>query len=169
MYKFKVLILGPGAVGKTSLLYRYVKNEFPMDYILTIGANFLTKNLVVLNRNVFLQIWDIGGQRRFKLLHKNFYEGANGVLLIFDLTRRKTFEQMKSWLSEVYDTLETRIPFILIGNKSDLIEYMEDFVSKNEATWFAEQENTIYVETSAKTGHNVEKAFIELVKRMFKD
>lgn len=170
MYKFKVIIIGPSSVGKTSLLYRFVKNEFKLEYKLTLGANFLSKTLEIKpNKNVYLQIWDIGGQERFKLLHKNFYEGANGALLVFDLSRESTFKKMSAWLFEMYIILGKKIPFILVGNKVDLIPEIGKIVDTDAAEWLVKRENAFYIETSAKTGDNVEEAFIKLVNQMIKD
>ncbi|MFX1321954.1 MAG: GTP-binding protein [Promethearchaeota archaeon] len=170
MYKFKVIIIGPSAVGKTSLLYRFVKNEFQLQYKLTLGANFLSKTLEIKpNKAVYLQIWDIGGQEKFKILYKNFYEGANGALLVFDLSRESTFKKMSTWLFEMYIIMGTKIPFILVGNKVDLFSEIGEIVNRNAAEWFAKQENASYIETSAKTGDNVEQAFIKLVNQMIKD
>ena len=98
---FKVIIIGPGAVGKTSLLNRFVHNEFSLKYKLTIGVDFLTKIIEYEpGKNVKLHIWDIGGQEKFKFLHRSFYEGAFGSLVVFDLSRHQTFSSMKEWLSE---------------------------------------------------------------------
>ncbi|MFW9989808.1 MAG: GTP-binding protein, partial [Candidatus Odinarchaeota archaeon] len=97
-YSFKVIIIGPGAVGKTSLLNRFVHNEFSLKYKLTIGVDFLTKTLEYEpEKFVKLHIWDIGGQEKFKFLHRSFYDGAFGALIVFDLARHQTFISMKEW------------------------------------------------------------------------
>lgn len=163
---FKVLLLGPAAVGKTSLLHRFVKNMFAEKYTLTIGVEFLAKDLKIEKKKIRLTIWDIGGQKRFKFLHERFYKGTRGILLIFDLTNYQTFEEMEEWLSEAYEILGEKIPFVLIGNKSDLLDEVGDVVDSNEARKFAEDKGSIYIETSAKTGENVEEGFTELTKRM---
>ena len=111
-------------------------------------------------------IWDIGGQEKFRFLHQHFYKGTKGALLIFDLTRDQTFREMEEWISEVYKTLGEKIPLVLIGNKLDLVEEIGDVVNREEARSFAEKESRIYIETSAKSGQNVEEAFTELTKRM---
>ena len=167
-FKFKVLLIGPGEVGKTSLLMRYVKNQFNADYLITIGAQFLTKDVQFKKDIANLQIWDMGGQERFKFLHKQFYTASDGALLIFDLTRADTYDVMHEWLSEMFEILDTEIPFVLIGNKIDLIKEMGRFMDEGEAKSFAKSKNSIYIETSAKTGEKVEEAFKELTIRMAK-
>ncbi|MFX1327471.1 MAG: Rab family GTPase [Promethearchaeota archaeon] len=167
IYHFKVLLLGAPSVGKTSILYRYVKDKFSLDYILTIGINFLTKEVNVAKKNrTKLVIWDIGGQKRFKFLHKEFYEGTNGALVIFDLTRYNTFEEIEEWLSEMFEILNEEIPFIIIGNKSDLVQEISHSVDSNLVREYAEKKNSLYIETSAKTGENITEAFHELAQRM---
>ncbi|MFX1555572.1 MAG: Rab family GTPase [Promethearchaeota archaeon] len=168
-FSFKVIIVGPGAVGKTSLINRFVNNEFKLKYKLTIGVDFLTKKLEYKpSKFAKLQIWDIGGQERFKFLHRSFYEGAMGALLVFDLTREHTFSSMKVWLSEMRSIITINIPKIIIGNKSDLIPEIGQIIDQNEINFYAKKEGCLYFTTSAKTGDNVEKAFLELTNHMVK-
>jgi len=169
IYKYKVLILGSPAVGKTSLLNRFVKEEFKVDYRTTIGAKFLTKEIVIGGdkgdeNTAQLSLWDVGGQSTFIDLRTTFYRGANGALLVFDLIRENTFDEIETWHSEMCKTLNKELPFILIGNKSDLIKKEGRKVNINEAKKFAKDRKSVYIETSAKTGMNVEKAFKELTR-----
>ena len=166
---FKVIIIGPGAVGKTSLLNRFVNNEFTLKYKLTIGVDFLAKTLEYEPAKfVKLHIWDIGGQEKYKFLHRNFYEGSFGALIVFDLSRHQTFSSMKEWLSEMRSIVINDIPSVIIGNKTDLISEIGQIIDRTEVEEYAKKEGCFYVETSAKTGDNVEKAFLELTHRMIK-
>ena len=166
---FKVIIVGPSAVGKTSLLNRFVHDQFVLKYKLTIGVDFLTKTVEYQpSKFVKLHIWDIGGQKRFKFLHRSFYEGASGALLAFDLSRQHTFSRMKVWLLEMRTIMKNEIPKIIIGNKSDLIPNIGRIIDRSAVEKYAKNEDCLYIETSAKTGENVEKAFLELTQRMVK-
>ena len=169
IYKYKILILGSPAVGKTSLLNRFVKEEFKVDYRTTIGAKFLTKEIVVSGEKgeenaVLLSLWDVGGQSTFIDLRTTFYRGANGALIVFDLIRGKTFEEVDTWHKEMCSTLKTKLPFVLIGNKSDLIKKEGRKVNIKDPKKFAKDRKSVYIETSAKTGMNVERAFKELTR-----
>lgn len=166
-YRFKVLLLGAPAVGKTSILYRYVKNQFSHDYITNIGINYLTKKINLDKKNLTkLVIWDVAGQEKFKFLRNQYYEGTQGALVIFDLTRLKTYEEIEHWLSEMFEIIQRSIPFIVIGNKLDLVKEVSRSVDYNIVRDYTENKDSIYIETSAKTGENVEDAFKELTRRM---
>ena len=166
-FSYKIILLGPGAVGKTSLLHRFVMNQFSSSYKMTMGVDFLKKELKMQNNTVNLTIWDVAGQERFKFMRKNYYRGAQGALLIFDLTRENTFTRLiNKWYPEMIQFLINDMPFLLIGNKLDLIKEIGSVVDSNAAKEFAENKESIYIETSAKTGENVEEAFVELTRRI---
>ncbi|MGV9173557.1 MAG: Rab family GTPase, partial [Promethearchaeia archaeon] len=130
-YKLKMILIGAGAVGKTSLVHRFINDEFQTNYELTVGVDFKTKDVELDSREpVTLSIWDVGGQKRFSSIRTTFYRGAAGALLVFDLTRPDTFDEIKHWLSEVRQFTKPEIPFILIGNKLDLIEAMGEVVDR---------------------------------------
>jgi Ras-related protein Rab-11A len=113
---------------------RFVKDEFVLKYKLTIGTDFLTKTIEYKpNKKAKLQIWDIGGQERFKFLRRSFYEGANGALLVFDLSRGRTYQETKTWLSEMNQIMDKKIPFILVGNKSDLLDKIGELIQQKQA------------------------------------
>jgi small GTP-binding protein len=166
-FKLKVLLTGAAAVGKTSLVQRFIKNRFQQNYKLTVGVDILTKDVEFKpNEIATLSIWDIGGQQRFEFIRSTFYKGAAGALLVFDLTRDQTYIETRKWLTEIRQFTEQNIPFVFIGNKLDLLEDVGEVIDRNEARSFAENEGSIYIETSAKTGENVDGAFTELTRRI---
>ena len=168
-YTFKLIVIGPAAVGKTSLIRRYVDNKFSFNYKSTIGVDFLAKTVRLKeDKIVKLAIWDVGGQEKFRFLRRNFYEGTHGAILVFDLSRANTFPKMKDWLIDMRSIIENKIPLIILGNKSDLLSEVGEVIDREEPKRFAEKEESFYLETSAKTGNNVEQTFKELTKQMLK-
>ncbi len=166
-FKLKVLLTGAAAVGKTSLVQRFIKNRFAANYKLTVGVDILTKDVEFGPSEIAtLSIWDIGGQQRFEFIRSTFYKGAAGALLVFDLTREQTYTETRKWLTEIRQFAEQDIPFVLIGNKLDLIEDVGEVIDRDEARSFAEGEGSIYIETSAKSGINVDESFTELTRRI---
>lgn len=166
-YSFKIIIIGPAAVGKSSLIRRFVENKFYLDYRFIIGVDFLTKLVKYEpNKSARLTLWDIGGQDRFKMLRRNFYDGANGALVVFDLSRAQTFSKMKEWISDMHKLMKIKIPFVILGNKVDLLTEIGEVIDRNEPHQYAEKNDSVYIETSAKAGNNVEKAFVELTQRI---
>ena len=166
-YSFKIIIIGPAAVGKSSLIRRFVENQFTLQYKFTIGVDFMTKIIEYEpNKSARLTLWDIGGQDRFKMLRRNFYEGANGALVVFDLSRAQTFSKMKEWISDMHKLMKIKISFVILGNKVDLLTEIGEVIDQNEPYQYAEKNDSVYIETSAKIGNNVEKAFVELTQRI---
>ena len=170
-FKFKALMLGAPSVGKTSLVYRFVDNSFKKDYSATIGAQFLTKKVEFTpdtpNDDIAqINIWDIGGSSNFIDLRTTFYTGASGALLIFDLTREKTLEELNKWHSEMTQVITKEIPIVIIGNKVDLLKKKKSAKIRSKAKAFAKKKKSIYIETSAKTGENVENVFFDLTRLM---
>ncbi|MBN2156314.1 MAG: GTP-binding protein [Candidatus Lokiarchaeota archaeon] len=165
-YKLKVLLCGPAGVGKTSLIMRFIKSKFQTDYKLTVGVDILTKDVELPNDQICtLSIWDIGGQERFSFIRSTFYKGAAGALLVFDLSRAATWDEIKNWRAEVKQ-FAGDIPFVLIGNKLDLLADVGEVIDRDEARAYAESQGSVYIETSAKDNTNVDEAFLTLTKRI---
>ena len=162
---FKVIVIGDGSVGKTTLLKRYVQHQFETEYIPTVGVNILKEQIEVNGKNVNLMLWDIAGQPQFYLLHKVYYNGANGVILMFDLTNSPSFTNVNNWYNELVKYGLENVPIIMCGNKSDLkgdrkiIEPMAH--SKMEQLGIP-----AYFETSALEGTNVKVAFNKIIELM---
>lgn len=158
----KITLLGEKNVGKTSLVYRFIENKFRENYKATLGVNLLKKDIDI-NGGVSAQIWDLGGQESFRSLRKLYLEGANGGLVIFDLTDRNSFDKLNEWIESFKNTRGEQ-PLLLIGNKSDLENKIK--ITDKEASQYAQNNNMDLILTSAKTGKNVEEAFIKLTKRI---
>lgn len=158
----KITLLGEKNVGKTSLVYRFIENKFRENYKATLGVNLLKKDIDI-NGGVSAQIWDLGGQESFRSLRKLYLEGANGGLVIFDLTDRNSFDKLNEWIDSFKNTRGEQ-PLLLIGNKSDLGNQIK--ITDKEASQYAQNNNMDLILTSAKTGKNVEEAFIKLTKRI---
>ena len=164
-YIIKLLTLGETEVGKTSIVLRYSDDKFHESKIATIGIDFKIKMIKKGNEKIKVSIYDTAGQERFKNIVKHYYKGANGVLLIFDITKRDTFEKLDYWLTDLQENSDNLdyLFIYLIGNKIDL--EAERKVSTEEANKFAQEKNLSYIEVSAKTGFNIKKLFDETIKR----
>ncbi len=160
--KFKVCLFGPGNVGKTSLLVRYIKDYFSSDLKQTIGSNFLIKDVLIDEQNIRLLLWDIGGQDQFAKLRTIYFKGSNAAFGVFDLTSPQSLLKLPGWISSIKKTVKKSIPILIVGNKKDL----ERQVERSEAEDLAKRLNCEYLETSAKTGENVEIAFEKLARAL---
>ena len=165
-YKLKVILCSPAGCGKTELIMRFIKSKFQTDYKLTVGVDILTKDVELANDNICtLSIWDIDGQERFSFIRSTFYKGAAGALLIFDLSRAATWDEIKNWRAEVKQ-FAGDIPFVLIGNNLDRVAEVGEVIDRDEARAYAESQGSEYIETSAKDNLNVDSAFIALTKKI---
>lgn len=153
----KMLLLGDGAVGKSSLIQQFVKSEFSRDYKPTIGVDVFSKEVKFTEIAIRLAIWDIAGQQIFKMFRKTFFMGAKGALIVFDYTRPQTFNSLEEWIKDLQE-LSGNVPFVIIGNKIDL----QKQVDINAVKALAAKYGMNFIETSAKDNVNVDEAFTDL-------
>ncbi|XP_049408914.1 ras-related protein RABB1c-like [Solanum stenotomum] len=157
-YMFKFIIVGETGVGKTCLLYQLTSARFKPVYEVTIGAEFGSRTITVDRKPIKLQIWDTAGQEKFRSLTRCFYRGAVGALLVYDVTKRHTFQQLSNWLEDLQKHGDEKLTVMVVGNKCDLDEETRA-VSKEEGEEFAEKNECLFMEVSARTAKNVEVAF----------
>ena len=162
---FKLVIIGDSGVGKSNLLSRYLRDEFNIDTKSTVGVEFGTQKLEIQNYRVKVQIWDTAGQERYKAITSAYYKGAKGALLVYDITRKETFENIDKWIFELKRNADEDITLVLIGNKCDLEDKRE--VSMSIGNDKAMLYNCAFIETSALSAKNVERAFKVMINEIF--
>ncbi|PJF19157.1 hypothetical protein PSACC_00993 [Paramicrosporidium saccamoebae] len=153
-------------VGKSNLLLRFTKNDFLMESKSTIGVEFATRTLKVSGKTVKAQIWDTAGQERYRAITSAYYRGAVGALLVYDITKKQTFDNTERWLGELREHADDDIVILLVGNKSDLRHIRA--VSTEEGASFAEKNGLFFIETSALDATNVDKAFETILSERYK-
>ncbi len=154
----------PLGVGKSCLLLQFTDKRFRTDHDLTIGVEFGARLVNIAEKQIKLQIWDTAGQESFRSITRSYYRGATGALLVYDISRRDTFNHLTRWLDEARQHANPKMVIMLIGNKSDL-EKRE--VSYEEGEAFAKENGLIFLETSAKTAQNVEEAFLKTAQKIY--
>ncbi|KAM9309239.1 ras-related protein Rab-42b [Pholidichthys leucotaenia] len=169
-YQFRIIMLGDSSVGKSSLLKRYTEDLFLETINETIGVDFYVHFLEVEpGVRVKLQFWDTAGQERFRSVTRSYYRNSVGGMLVFDVTNRDTFDNIKEWHAEMRERVQPyKVLFILVGQKCDLAGPMERAVSREEAEELARQLGMPYVEASAKTGQNVKKSFELITQQIYR-
>jgi len=166
-YLFKYIIIGDTGVGKSCLLLQFTDKRFQPVHDLTIGVEFGARMISIDNKHIKLQIWDTAGQESFRSITRSYYRGAAGALLVYDITRRETYNHLTRWLEEARQNANENMSIMLIGNKSDLQHRRA--VSQEEGESFAKQNNLIFLETSAKNAHNVEEAFVQTAAKIYQN
>lgn len=165
-YVFKVVLIGDSAVGKSQLLNRFARNEFTLDSKATIGVEFQTRTIVVDHKTIKAQIWDTAGQERYRAVTSAYYRGAVGAMLVYDITKRQTFDHVARWLEELRSHADNNIVIMLVGNKTDLSTLRT--VTTEDAKEFAEKEGLFFLETSALEATNVESAFLMVLTEIYR-
>jgi len=165
-YLFKVVLIGDSGVGKSNLLSRFTRNEFNLESKSTIGVEFATRSIQVDSKTIKAQIWDTAGQERFRAITSAYYRGAVGALLVYDLAKHVTYENVNVWLKELRDHADNNIVVMLVGNKSDLRHLRA--VSTEDAKKFAAENNLSFIETSALDSSNVELAFTKILTEIYR-
>ena len=156
-YIFKVVLIGDSGVGKSNLLSRFTRNEFNLESKSTIGVEFATRKVQVDGKSIKAQIWDTAGQERYRAITTAYYRGAVGALVVYDVAKHLTFENVERWLRELRDHTDQKVVTMLVGNKSDLRHLRA--VTTEEAKALAEKFDLSFIETSALDSTNVETAF----------
>lgn len=166
--KFKIIILGNTMIGKTSLILRYCKGKFDECGISTVGVDTQLKYIKYDDKIIGLDIWDTAGQERYKSLAKNTFQGADGIILMYDLTDKKTFEDIRNWHRNIRDSVDIKtIAIILVGNKSDLNDRI--VVKKEVVEKYCTTEKLQSIETSCKDNVNVDETFEYLIEKIMKE
>ncbi|CAB4270298.1 unnamed protein product [Prunus armeniaca] len=164
-YVFKVVVIGDSAVGKTQILSRFTKNEFCFDSKSTIGVEFQTRTVTIKGKLIKAQIWDTAGQERYRAVTSAYYRGALGAMLVYDITKRQTFDHVARWVEELRAHADNSIVIMLVGNKADLGEQRD--VPTEDAVEFAEDQGLFFSETSAFSGENVDTAFFSVLEKIY--
>lgn len=166
---FKIIVIGDPAVGKTSLLTKFASKKFETQYIPTVGVNIVKEQIIVKGNGedalVNLMLWDVAGQPQFYMLHKPYFNGADGMMLVFDVTRSSTFSNVKNWYNTTIKFGLSAIPRILVGNKIDLKDDRK--IIRPMANHLSEELNAPYFETSALTGDGVNDIFEKIANLVF--
>ena len=163
-YLFKLLLIGDSGVGKSCLLLRFADDTYTESYISTIGVDFKSRTIELDGQTIKLQIWDTAGQERFGKIDSSFYRGAHGIIVVFDVTDPESFSNVKQWLHEIDRYASADVKKLLVGNKCDLAS--KRAVPTEQAAAFAESLGVEYLETSAKSALNVEKAFTAIAREV---
>lgn len=164
-YLFKVVLIGDSGVGKSNLLSRFTRNEFCLEMKSTIGVEFATRSIQVDGKTIKAQIWDTAGQERYRAITSAYYRGAVGALLVYDITKQVTFDNVERWLKELRDHADSNIVIMLCGNKCDLRHLRS--VQTEESQAFCEKEGLSFIETSALESTNVELAFQRILTEIY--
>ena len=166
---FRVIIVGDTGVGKSCLLLRFSEDRFNENHDVTIGVEFGTRTLKIDDQAIKLQIWDTAGQESYRSITRSFYRRADGVILVYDVTARHTFENCKHWMDEIKQNTNSDVVIYLIGNQADLVNTGQNQeVSASDAEAFVRSNNLSgFMETSAKSGINVDKAFSAFCKVLY--
>lgn len=162
---FKIVLVGDSGVGKTNLLLRYLKNEFNTQTKATVGVEFGNTKVQIDNALIKAQIWDTAGQERYRSITSAYYKGAHGALIVYDITRKDSFDSVEKWLSDLKNNGEEKMVIMAIGNKCDMVN--ERVISTEEGEAKAQRNNIAFLETSALNATNVAKAFDELIQKLY--
>jgi len=165
-FLFKVVLIGDSGVGKSNLLSRFTRNEFNIDSKSTIGVEFATRSIQVDSKTIKAQIWDTAGQERYRAITSAYYRGAVGALLVYDISKHQTYENVTRWLKELREHADANIVIMLVGNKSDLRHLRA--VPTEEAKAFASENHLSFIETSALDASNVELAFQNILTEIYR-
>ena len=164
-FEFKIILIGDPGVGKTSIMSKFILNEFKSSYQSTLGVEFKTKELYINNTACArLKIWDTCGQERFRSITRQYFKNSNGVFLVFDLSNKDTIKKLNIWIKDITDNIDDDCVIFLIGNKMDI--KTRDISISEEAKQFANDKKLNYYEVSAKTGSGVINVFEKMTKKL---
>ena len=165
---YKILLLGDSTVGKTCFLLRFMEDSFIDLHMATIGLDYKLKTMILEEQKIVkVQIWDTAGQDKFRAITRNYYKGASGIILIFDVTNIKSFENIKKWINEIKEEISENVSIVLIGNKIDNVK--ERKITKEQGEKIANEIGTKFFETSSKTGEGINESVFYLVKIIYEN
>ena len=165
-YTIKLLIVGDSSVGKSNFIYRFIEDSFCEDYLTTSGIDLKTANMKIKDKMIRVQLWDTAGQEKYRAITKNLFLKVLGALVFFDITNENSFYNVKDWVKSIKEECGGHMQMILIGNKNDLED--KRVVKKDVAEAYAREQKIDYMETSSKTGENVQEAIISLCEKILK-
>ena len=163
---FKVVLVGDSFVGKTNIMSKYLKNEFHEDSKATVGVEFGSKQFNVEGHSIKAQIWDTAGQERYKAITSAYYKGAKGAFVVYDITRKGSFESVDKWVSDLTSAADKKLTILVIGNKCDLEDQRQ--ITKEQGEEKAAKLEVAFMETSALSGENLDKAFEKMINEIYK-
>ena len=163
---FKVVLVGDSSVGKTNIMSKYLKNEFHEDSKATVGVEFGSKQFTIEGHSIKDQIWDTAGQERYKAITSAYYKGAKGAFIVYDITRKNSFDSIDKWVNDLTASADKKLTILVIGNKCDLEDQRQ--VTKEQGEAKASSLQVAFLETSALSGENLNKAFEMMMNEIYK-
>ena len=166
-YTIKLLVVGDSSVGKTNFISMFIENKFNQAYMTTSGMDLRTSSIEVKNKKIRVQLWDTAGQEKYRAITKNLFLKVQGVLVVYDITNENSFTNLKTWVKSIKEECGKSMQMIIVGNKCDLND--QRVIDKQKALEYAEEEKVEYIETSSKTGENVQKAISQLCEKVLEN